>query len=169
MISVALQSAHIWRPSVSRMPKTDAYWIVQNVSVSRWTPFVFTGDHGWHRRAAARGAKNWGRSVWTARWRCTEWDEGRKSIELYDHNVDPGEYTNLATDAQHGDVLKELRAFVCRRPASTRIAVRASPGQFASVDEISGPENTHNRRCGWMTIRQEQPASSDASWRDRPN
>jgi hypothetical protein len=40
---------------------------------------------------ARRGpdAKNWGRSVRTARWRCTEWDEGSSGLELYDHDADP--------------------------------------------------------------------------------
>jgi arylsulfatase A-like enzyme len=60
------------------------------------------------RRGA--GAQNWGRSIRTARWRCTEWDEGRNGVELYDHDSDPGEFTNLANDARHAEVLKELRA-----------------------------------------------------------
>ncbi len=60
---------------------------------------------------ARRGAEaeNWGRSVRTTRWRCTEWDEGRSGIELYDHEADPHEYTNLAKDPRHAEVLKELR------------------------------------------------------------
>lgn len=66
---------------------------------------------------ARRGpdAKNWGRSVRTARWRCTEWDEGRNGIELYDHESDPGEFTNLATDPRYSGVLKELRALLAER------------------------------------------------------
>jgi uncharacterized sulfatase len=66
---------------------------------------------------ARRGpdAKNWGRSVRTARWRCTEWDEGRNGIELYDHAADPREFTNLAGDPRHAAVLKELRALLAER------------------------------------------------------
>jgi len=66
---------------------------------------------------ARRGAKAeyWGRSVRTARWRCTEWDEGRNGLELYDHDADPREYTNLANDPRHAGVLKELRALLARR------------------------------------------------------
>jgi len=66
---------------------------------------------------ARRGAnaENWGRSVRTARWRCTEWDEGRNGIELYDHDADPHEYTNLADKAEHAATLKELRALLAAK------------------------------------------------------
>ncbi len=59
--------------------------------------------------------EHWGRSVRTARWRCTEWDEGRNGIELYDHDADPGEFTNLAKDPQHAATLQELRALLAQR------------------------------------------------------
>jgi len=50
-----------------------------------------------------------GRSVRTARWRYTEWDEGRHGLELYDHDADPHELANLAGDAKWMDVQTELR------------------------------------------------------------
>lgn len=50
-----------------------------------------------------------GRSVRTERWRYTEWDEGRQGVELYDHVNDPGEYYNLAHDAQHARTIAELK------------------------------------------------------------
>jgi arylsulfatase A-like enzyme len=66
---------------------------------------------------ARRGkdAEHWGRSVRTARWRCTEWDEGRNGIELYDHEADPHEYTNLAQAPEHASILKELRALLAKQ------------------------------------------------------
>jgi len=66
---------------------------------------------------ARRGAKAefWGRSIRTARWRCTEWDEGRNGLELYDHDSDPGEFTNLANDPKHLAVMKELRAVLAAK------------------------------------------------------
>jgi uncharacterized sulfatase len=66
---------------------------------------------------ARRGpaAEFWGRSVRTARWRCTEWDEGRNGVELYDHDTDPHEYTNLANDPRHAATLTELRALLAAR------------------------------------------------------
>lgn len=66
---------------------------------------------------ARRGenAEFWGRSVRTARWRCTEWDEGRNGVELYDHETDPQEYHNLASDPNHADTLKNLRAILANK------------------------------------------------------
>lgn len=50
-----------------------------------------------------------GHSVRTERWRYTEWDFGQKGTELYDHQADPQEQHNLATDPQHADTIKELK------------------------------------------------------------
>jgi N-acyl-D-aspartate/D-glutamate deacylase len=67
---------------------------------------------------AARGgpaAALGGRRGRTRRWRCTEWDEGRSGVELYDHENDPHEYTNLAGDPRHAAALKELRGVLAQR------------------------------------------------------
>lgn len=66
---------------------------------------------------ARRGenAEYWGRTVRTHRWRCTEWNEGRDGIELYDHDTDPHEYTNLAQDPKHATTLKQLRELLAKK------------------------------------------------------
>lgn len=50
-----------------------------------------------------------GRSLRTERFRYTEWDEGRKGVELYDHDHDPEEYMNLAADPRYADVVADLQ------------------------------------------------------------
>jgi uncharacterized sulfatase len=66
---------------------------------------------------ARRGAnaEYWGRTVRTSRFRCTEWDEGKNGIELYDHDADPHEFTNLANDPLHAATLNQLRALFAEK------------------------------------------------------
>jgi uncharacterized sulfatase len=53
-----------------------------------------------------------GRSVRTERWRYTEWDGGKKGVQLYDHDADPHERTNLAKDPRHAATVKDLQALL---------------------------------------------------------
>ncbi len=50
-----------------------------------------------------------GYSIRTERWRYTEWDEGRKGIELYDETSDPEEMKNLANDQKYAGRIAELK------------------------------------------------------------
>jgi uncharacterized sulfatase len=53
-----------------------------------------------------------GHSVRTERWRYTEWGGGEKGAELYDHDTDPHELHNLATDPKHAATVAEMKALV---------------------------------------------------------
>jgi iduronate 2-sulfatase len=59
-----------------------------------------------------KGTRFFGYSLRTPRWRYTEWDEGKAGRELYDHDADPGELTNLAEKAEHVATITELSAQV---------------------------------------------------------
>ncbi|HVS20083.1 MAG TPA: sulfatase [Planctomycetota bacterium] len=69
-----------------------------------FTELVRVGFHGW--------------SVRTERWRYTEWESGSVGRELYDHQHDPGEFTNLAEDPEHAATVAELAARIAARRAS---------------------------------------------------
>jgi arylsulfatase A-like enzyme len=56
----------------------------------------------------SEGARFFGYSLRTPRWRYTEWDEGRKGRELYDHDNDPRELTNLADKSEHAKTVADL-------------------------------------------------------------
>ena len=62
-----------------------------------------------------RGQQKFGKSVRTARWRCTRWGDG--TSELYDHDADPEETRNLSGLAEHKATISELKAQLQSLPA----------------------------------------------------
>ena len=59
-------------------------------------------------KAKGGGQRFNGYSLRTSRWRYTEWAEGAQGRELYDHDSDPKELTNLAGNAAHAQTVAEL-------------------------------------------------------------
>ncbi len=57
-----------------------------------------------------RGGDRLATSVRTRRYRYTHWPSGE--AELYDHDVDPQEHSNLAADPDYSSVVEELRALI---------------------------------------------------------
>ena len=69
-----------------------------------------------------------GYSVRTPRYRYTEWDFGKRGLELYDQQDDPHELHNLAEDSQHADLVKQFSALLRKiHPAAVQ-GGKAEPG-----------------------------------------
>lgn len=68
-------------------------------------------DASWERPAYTQVRRQdlMGYSVRNETWRYTEWDEGRKGVELYHYGQDPQEQRNLALDPQYKPVVDELK------------------------------------------------------------
>jgi uncharacterized sulfatase len=66
-----------------------------------WKPAAYT--------MVARGKRGFGRSVRTERHRYTEWEEGREGVELYDHETDLHEWTNLAGKTEVASQQRQLQ------------------------------------------------------------
>lgn len=64
---------------------------------------------GWKEKNAYTISRFGGDSLRTKRWRYNEWNEGRDGVELYDHDNDPGEFTNLADNPAYQNVLTEIK------------------------------------------------------------
>ena len=60
-----------------------------------------------HHAADAQGY-----SIRTRRWRYTEWNGGEAGVELYDHENDPDEITNLAEKKEYAVIVKKLSALL---------------------------------------------------------
>ena len=65
-----------------------------------------------------------GRAITTERFRYIEWNDGTLGVELYDHQTDPTESVNLASDPAHAQTLSRLRSDF---PAQVRALPPVSP------------------------------------------
>lgn len=59
-------------------------------------------------KKAGSPGRFFGYSLRTSNWRYTEWDEGKQGSELYNHDTDPKEITNLAKDPKHAEIVAKL-------------------------------------------------------------
>jgi iduronate 2-sulfatase len=84
---------------------------------------------GWALTQVTRGNRFFGYTLRTARWRYTEWDEGNRGRELYDHDADPREQKNLAAIAAHAETVSALSLHL-------RAAVKASFPPDGQTPEI---------------------------------
>lgn len=74
-----------------------------------------------------------GHSVRTERWRYTEWDLGAKGEELYDHDADPQEIHNLASEPQYAATVAEMKSLLKAAHPTPVQGGRAKPGFAESL------------------------------------
>ena len=73
--------------------------VVRGGGFKRQGASAATGDNG---------KRIFGYALRTDRWRYTEWNEGNAGKELYDHETDPKELTNLADKPEHAEAQAKL-------------------------------------------------------------
>lgn len=85
-----------------------------NLEGASLKPLLDDPSRPWNRPAFTQVQRGEfpGYSVRTERWRYTEWDDGQRGTQLYDHDADPHEYTNLVNDPKHAKVVDEMKALV---------------------------------------------------------
>ena len=73
-----------------------------------------------------------GYSVRTEKWRYTEWDDGKRGVELYDEVADPGELRNLATDPKHRSIVAEMQQLLRRMTPAMMMRIAVCCSRLAS-------------------------------------
>jgi len=81
-------------------------------------PLLTRPDAAWDRPALTQVRRGpaadafMGYSVRTEKWRYTEWEDGKRGVELYDETKDPAEMHNLAKQPEHEKAVAEMQALL---------------------------------------------------------
>lgn len=98
----------------------------KNLEGASLRPLLKNPKAAWNRPAFTQTQRGGypGYSVRTERWRYTEWDDGARGVELYDHKNDPHESNNLAGRPKHAAAQAEMKKLV-----QANWPARISPGR----------------------------------------
>ncbi|MBK7600668.1 MAG: sulfatase-like hydrolase/transferase [Acidobacteria bacterium] len=115
-----------------------------------------------------------GRSVRTERYRYTEWGD-EMTAELYDHQTDPHEFTNLVNDPKAAPVLAEMRKTLkegwrAAVPASLRgAATTGATRQTGKLEVIRSPHARFANLPGyWLHSMGSNHMTLKSTWAPRP-
>ena len=111
-------------PTITELCGVDSAVKVQGQSLVPMLRDPAVTGRGWTLSQVTRGRRDgdnvFGYSIRTARFRLTRWGkDGADGLELYDHEVDPQELTNLAEHPDQSDRVMELSSLLDKAVAGT--------------------------------------------------
>jgi len=98
----------------------------KNLEGASLRPLLDNPAAEWKRPAYSQVERD-GHTVRTEKWRYTEWTRGAKGVELYNHDTDPHELTNLAADPAHAATVTEMKALLEKIHPAPVTAGKAEP------------------------------------------
>lgn len=109
-------------PTLTSLCDVEAPENLQGQDLTELLQAPNAAGRGWTLSQVTRGRRaerRFGMTIRTPRWRYTEWDEGREGLELYDHESDPLEQTNLAHKSEFASIARELSQQLRRAAAES--------------------------------------------------
>lgn len=118
-------------PTLCAATKTTAPENLQGQNLVPLCQNLTQKGRGWALTQVTRGGgkenRFFGYSLRTERWRYTEWDNGEKGTELYDHFNDAMEVENLAENSEFQETVKDLREMLHQAVAKSLPTEGGSP------------------------------------------
>ena len=118
-------------PTLCAATKTTAPEDLQGQNLVPLCQNLTQKGRGWALTQVSRGGgkenRFFGYSLRTERWRYTEWDNGEKGTELYDHFNDAMEVENLAENSEFQETVKDLREMLQQAVAKSLPTEGGSP------------------------------------------
>lgn len=112
------------------------------------TPLLKDPETDWSNKPSITTLAQNEHSICDGRYRYIIYNDG--SEELYDHNTDPFEWTNLATDKKYAEIKKRLRSFIPKVNVPSVGTSKISKTAMTALEQIEKECVEYNKYLGFI-------------------